>query len=416
MSNKNSARRFAALLSVGAMAVTGVTAIAAPAGAVVTAGPDRADGLPQYFRDAAGLAAGPCEDAVVCEGGFDPADGVYFDAGAEVGAISAIYSVGAGLDPDAGGALAIDNVARFTATGIPNGTYTIRDPWTGNRPRTCTVAANRMDCRVVTGNPVKSLLRANNAPNGFLGDGELASRVTGSPSGFNRILITGPNRFRQSQSLFTVLGQMPAGTAMTSVGVQSLRLGSITKSTPSMANIPVSSFGTADATLTVTKGGANPAAFQVQNPAAVASGGAVNVRVTYTPRANRDVSATLTIDDNGLAAPRQVLLTGIAHDTRAPRLVARTPDRGATVGSGISVKVRFSEAVRGVNGNLTLVDRTGDRVGARVSRKRGTYVINPRQALDRASRYTVMLNGGAQAIRDLAGNATRDMSWSFRTR
>jgi len=409
----------AALLSVAALATTGLIAAAVPAGAVVTAGPDRADGLPQFFGDAAGLAAGPCEDAVICEGGFDPADGVYFDAGAEVGPISAIYSVGAGLDPDAGGALAVDNVARFDATGVRNGTYTIRDPWTGNRTRTCEATQNRMDCRFLTGNPVKSLLKADNAPAGFLGNGEVASRVTGSPTGFNRVVITGPGGFRQSTSRFTVLGQMPADTAMTSVGTKALRLGSVTKARPSVATIPVSSFGTAAADITVSKSGANPGAFQVQTPASVASGNAANIRVTYTPTANRNASAVLTVRDNGLAAPRQVKLTGIANDTRAPKVLSSNPARGAAnVAAGKSVKVQFSEAVRSAGSGLSLADASGDKVRAKVARvgRTNTYVLNPGRALARGARYTVKVNGGAKALRDLAGNPARDTRWSFRTR
>ena len=412
---KKPAQRSAALLSAGALAVTALVALGTPATAVVTQGPDRGDGLPAFFRDATGLAAAPCENVAVCIDPFDPADGVYFDAGADTTSISAVYSVGAGVEPVEG--LLVDNVARFSENGpIANGRYTIRDPW---GTRTCTAAGNRMDCRVLTGNPVKSLLRANVAPAGFLGDGEIARRFTGSPTGFNRIVITGPGGFRESTNLFTVLGQMPANTAMTSVGTDALTLGSITKSRPSAANIPVSSFGTADAAFTVSKGGANPAAFQVPTAASVASGNSANIRVTYTPRANRNVSAILTIDDNGLAAPRRVQLTGIAHDTLAPTVRSSNPARGATgVRPAMSVRVTFNEPVRDFRSGLSLVDPSGDRVAARVSRVRtsNTYVLNPGRSLDRGARYTVMVNGGRTALRDLANNPARDTQWSFRIR
>lgn len=414
-------RRVAALFSASALAAAALVATSGSASAVVTAGPDRGDGLPGLFRDDAGLAVGPCEDVLICEEAFDPADGVYFDAGAEVGPISAIYSVGAGLDPDAGGALAIDNVVRYDATGVPNGRYTIRDPWSGNRPRTTTVTGNRMDFRVLVGNPVRTLLRANNAPAGILGDGELASRVTGSPNGFNRVVITGPGGFRESTNLFTVLGQMPANTAMTSVGVESVRLGNVNKAAPSTVNIPVTSFGTAPAQVSVTKAGANPGRFQVSQPATIAQSASGQIRVTYRPQNNRNASARLRIATQGNpGATRVVTLRGTGQDTRRARVAASTPRRGQRVGVNKNVSARFNEAVRGVKkSSFTLTNQSnGNKVRGSVSRvgRTNRYVLNPRRSLDRGTTYRVRLVGGKAAIRDLAGNPLRTKAWKFRTR
>jgi hypothetical protein len=95
-----------------------------------------------------------------------------------------------------------------------------------------------------------------------------------------------------------------------------------------------------------------------------------------------------------------------------------TPARGATVAPGKSVSVKFSEAVSGAKKSITLVNSDGRKVGAKVSRvgKTDRFVLNPRKALARDSRYTVKLNGGRKALRDLAGNAARDTQWKFRTR
>ena len=427
-------RRPAALLSVAALATTGLIAAAAPAGAAVTPG-GQADqnGRPGFVRDDQGIALTLCTNAVNCEpvDQADPLHGGYFAAEATAGAVTAIFGIetAAGEDPVTGeptDQATVANVARFRGEGLqPGGRYTIKHPW-----GTTTVSADDQgDLDVVreaggeAGTPlgsgvVKTFLRRLNAPAGFLGNLDTAGRVTGSPTGFNAVQVTGPGVNATTRS-FIVNGQMRANTAMTSMTTRSLSLGSVTKAGASVANIPVSSFGTAPASFTVTKSGANPGAFRVLAPASVASGGAANIRVTYTPRANRNVSAILTIDDNGLAAPRQVVLTGVANDTRAPKVASSNPARGAAnVAAGKSVKVTFSEAVRDAKGGLSLVDASGDKVAAKVSRLRtsNTYVLNPGRLLHRGARYTVRVNGGRKALRDLANNPARDSQWSFRTR
>jgi len=45
-----------------------------------------------------------------------------------------------------------------------------------------------------------------------------------------------------------------------------------------------------------------------------------------------------------------------------------------------------------------------------------TYVLNPGHALAGGAKYTVKVNGGKKALRDLAGNPAKDAQWSFRTR
>lgn len=430
---RRQSRRPAALLSVAALATTGLVAAAVPAGAAVTAG-GQADGngRPAFVRDATGIALALCTDAVNCEPA-DPADplhGGYYSAEATAGGIRAVFAIETAAGEDAAGnptdQATVANVAVFDGDGLRAGArYTIKHPY----GTSTVVADDRGRVRRVieaggeAGTPlgsgvVKTFLRRVNAPAGFLGNLDTAGRVTGSPTGFNAMTVTGPGVNATARN-FIVNGQMRANTAMTSMSTSALKLGSITKATPSTATIPVSSFGTAAATITTTLGGANPSAFQVQNPAAVASGSAANIRVTYAPRANRDVSAILTIADGGLAAPRQVTLTGVANDTRAPKVLSANPARGAAnVAAGKSIKVQFSEAVRDAKGGLSLVDATGDKVGAKVSRVRqsNTYVLNPGRALDRGARYTVKVNGGAKALRDLANNAARDTQWSFRTR
>jgi hypothetical protein len=423
-----------ALLSVAALATTGMIAAAAPAGAVVTSGGTAdAEGRPGFYRDGQGIALALCASAVNCEpaDAADPLHGGYFAAEAQVGPILAIYGIETAAGEDAAGdptdQAIVANVARFRGEGLqPGARYVIKDPW-----GTTTVFADAQgdvervmesggEVGTVAGGHVTTFLRRLTAPAGFLGNLETAGPVTGSPTGFNQVTVTGPG-VNATQRNFVVNGQMRANTAMSTVNTQSLKLGSITKATASVGRVNVSSFGTADLSLNVAKSGANPSAFAVTNGcAAAAPRSACNITVSYTPRANRDVSAILTLNDPADMAPaRKVTLTGVANDTRSPKVASSNPAKGAdNVRPGKSIKVVFSEAVLGAKSGLTLVDASGDKVAARVSRVRrtSTYKVNPRQALDRNATYQVRVNGGANAVRDLAGNAARDISWRFGTR
>jgi len=412
-------RRVAALFSASALAAAALVATAGSAGAVITqGGGTRPDNVPTFFQDGNGVRVAACEDLAVCVDAFDPADGVYFDAGADTQSIRAVFSVGAGFDPAEG--LEIDNSFRFSdAAPLPNGRYTMRHPW---GTATCNATAGTMDCRsALTATPVSTFLRTLARPAGFLGNGETPRRVTGSPTGFNRLVITGPGAFRESTNLFTVLGQMPANTAMTSVGVESVRLGNVNKAAPSTVNIPVASFGTAPAQVSVTKAGANPGRFQVLQPATIAQDTSGQIRVTYRPQNNRNATARLRIATQGNpGATRVVTLRGTGTDTLRARVAASSPRRGQRVGVNKNVSARFNEAVRGVKkSSFTLTNQSnGNRVRGSVSRVGQTnrYVLNPRRSLDRGTTYRVRLVGGNAAIRDLAGNPLRTKAWRFRTR
>ena len=309
-------RRSAAILSVGAMAITGLMAVAMPANAVITqGGGTRPDSVPAYFRDGIGLRVAPCEDIAVCVDPFDPTDGVYFDAGADTQSFRAVWSVGAGFDPAEG--LEIGNGFRFTARGVPNGRYTIRDPWGS---RTCNAVGGRVDCRsALTARPVTTFLRNLVRPAGFLGDGEIPRRVAGSPSGFNRLLIEGPGAFRESTSLFTVLGQMPANTPMADIDKDALTMGNRNKTTPTVRILRYESLGTANASATATVAGRDAARFTVNDAAcaSVAPGSSCGIRVTYRPLRNRNAAARLRIVTAGNAgATRVVTLRGTGPVTR----------------------------------------------------------------------------------------------------
>jgi hypothetical protein len=157
---------------------------------------------------------------------------------------------------------------------------------------------------------VTTMLQRLDAPGGFLGDFAAApGLVTGSPTGFNRVVVTGPNGAVLGRtSRFAVAGQMAADTAMSSVNKDSLQFRAQKRAVTK--TVRFDSFGTAAATPRVKKQGTNPGAFRVQHTCgAVAPGRACAIRVTYRPRPNVD-KAVLVIDDNSLTRPYRVKLRG----------------------------------------------------------------------------------------------------------
>jgi hypothetical protein len=313
----------AALLSAAALAASGLVAAVAPANAVITTpGGLNDQDVPAFYRDAQGLALQLCVDAneARCEPPADGHIGVYFAADATAGPMNAIYGVEAAIDEDTG-APVVSNGARFRFTAArPNTTYRIRDPWGTTNCRTD--ATGGADCRLETSGAfgavraghITTFLRSVRNPGGlFIGNADLPSLVAGSPSGFNRITVTGGGRtFRTNR--FAVMGEKRANTPMSSVSTRALALGRPQRAEPVVRNIRYASFGTANARPTVRIGGQNPGAFRVRNTCgSQAPGSACNFVVTFRPRqnVNRTARAVLTIDDNSLAAPRQVRLRGV---------------------------------------------------------------------------------------------------------
>jgi hypothetical protein len=296
-------RRSTALLSAAVVAVSGIVATMGASNAAVTLGPDRADGLPAYVVDGQGLAVAPCDtNTAICGGAFDPADPAYWDAGGAAGPIKLIYSVSS----PAGG-----RIARFTGSGLAPGNYKIQDPWGS---LSCpTDAAGKMDCRR-NGRRITTLLHNNISPAGFAGSPNINRRFTGSPRGFNRVLITGPGGFKASTNKLAISGLLRDNTAMSSIDKKALVLGNGRQATAVTRTVRYMSFGTAAARPTVRKGGTNARAFTVRdNCASQAPGSACSITVKYVPRqhVNTTSRAFLVINDNGLADPRRVSLKGV---------------------------------------------------------------------------------------------------------
>lgn len=316
--------RSTALLSAAVLAVSGIVASMGAANAVVApGGGNNADtGVPNFYRDANGFALELCLDGtadVQCDVPADDHVGTYFAAETEAGPLLAIYGIEAINDPVDG--LMVSNGARFRFTDAkPNTTYTITDPW---RTSKCTTdATGGADCRHETNGAfstvstgwVSTFLRTIGPSSGqFIGTHTSVNRVTGSPTGFNKVVVKGGGQ-TFSTSRFSLIGQKLADTAMSSVSTRALQLGTGKQTAVVTKNVRYSSVGTADAVPTVRKGGVNPGAFTVQNQcASQAPGSACNIVVKFNPRQNASAvkRAFLVIDDNGLAAPRKVSLKGI---------------------------------------------------------------------------------------------------------
>ena len=171
-----------------------------------------------------------------------------------------------------------------------------------------------MDCRL-PGRRITTLLRQTpTARAGFVGSPNVNRTFTGSPTGFNKVVITGPGGFKASTNRLAIGGKLKTNTAMTSINKMALQLGTGRQVDRVTKTVHYSSFGTAAARPTVRKGGANPGAFSVRdNCRSVRPGSACDIMVTFAPRqfANSTKRAVLTINDNGMAAPRKVSLKGV---------------------------------------------------------------------------------------------------------
>ena len=303
-------RKPAALLSVAAIAATVLVSTAGGANAAITRGTGvTADGLPTSMQDSTGIALAPCDVAAKCGGAFDPTDATYFSSDAQVGPIRAVNSVTAGVVPPA--PVTVSQLSRYKGAGLVPGRYTIKDPW---GTTTCAAdAGGAMDCKIAS-KRITSFLVSTRGGAGFVGNGVANTTFTGSPTGFNKIQITGPGGFKATATHSIITGKMLAATPMSSINTTALTLGRPRNTAPVVKNVHYTSFGTAAAVPTVRLAGANATAFKVRNPCrTVAPGTGCNISVAFRPRqhVNQTVKAKLIINDNGLAAPRTVALTGV---------------------------------------------------------------------------------------------------------
>jgi hypothetical protein len=105
-------------------------------------------------------------------------------------------------------------------------------------------------------------------------------------------------------------------------------------------------------------------------------------------------------------------------DLTKPRIKSRTPAPGATsVSTGTSIKIVFSEPVKGVSGSTLRLKNltTGLWVRAKITynASKHTATIDPALLMFHGRRYAVVVMNG---ISDPSGNRLKITTWSFRTR
>ncbi len=103
------------------------------------------------------------------------------------------------------------------------------------------------------------------------------------------------------------------------------------------------------------------------------------------------------------------------RDTTRPTIVSRAPGRNATgVSGGSTIRIRFSEPVRGVSGSsVRLVNVSGGwvvRSTVRYNASTRTATLDPALNMYPSTQYRVTILAG---ITDAAGNRLAPTSWTF---
>lgn len=222
-------RRAAVVAATSTLATAAALLVAvAPAEAVLdSVGPiDPTLSFPAAYTDTDGVALELCLDGPPrCLAAFDDlvpahedgldAEAFYFNADAEVGGIvvsNALEAAYADEGPDQEMVFVRNQIAHRDGALVPGAEYVVTDPY--GTLSACVADANgnirNNACRTELVSPPLDFTGAlagrigpfltwdtygaavGAPPTGYIGDGETPHRVTGSPTGFNRVRITGP--------------------------------------------------------------------------------------------------------------------------------------------------------------------------------------------------------------------------------
>jgi hypothetical protein len=143
---------------------------------------------------------------------------------------------------------------------------------------------------------------------------------------------------------------------------------------------------------------------------------------TYVARVVGGASGVKDLAGLALAADVTWSFTTGGQDSTPPTVVSTTPTNGATdVSRTTTVTATFSEAMDGATidgARFRLAGPGGAQVPASVAYNATTRVatLTPTDQLAEATAYTATVVGGANGVKDLAGNAlAADHTWSFTT-
>ncbi|HYC28412.1 MAG TPA: Ig-like domain-containing protein, partial [Chitinophagaceae bacterium] len=143
---------------------------------------------------------------------------------------------------------------------------------------------------------------------------------------------------------------------------------------------------------------------------------------TYTVRIVSGASGVKDVAGNAIATNYVWTFTTTVGDVTAPLVTSTTPANGATsVAPTASITAAFNEPMNASTINSSTVelrDGTNLLLSATISYNaaNNTVTITPNATLSYESSYVVLINGGAQGVKDVAGNAlATNYSWSFTT-
>jgi methionine-rich copper-binding protein CopC len=355
-----------------AIVVVAAAALASSASASLTAaGPTDPDTrFPAWYSDTTGLALQLCLDGLPsCLAArsdlIDPAlagdgEAFYYAADADVGPMTVsnhLESAYAAPGADQEVVFMRSDIDQPKAGLLPaNSTYKVTDPW--GTLADCKTDANgvitRNACRTET-TPVPLSFTPplagrigpfvtwdstppNTAPPaGFIGDNVTPHKVTGAPTGFNKVRVQGPGINDSATDacpdvagaiadcaetdLFIVQGKVEPVGVSARTSASSLDYGNQTAGSSVTKTITYTSTGSSGNAVVsgVTLGGANAADFKVAENCTTAGtvaapglapGASCSIGVTFTSRAGATSAATVTIADNTAVSPRTIKLSG----------------------------------------------------------------------------------------------------------
>ncbi|MGA8210630.1 MAG: choice-of-anchor D domain-containing protein, partial [Nocardioidaceae bacterium] len=357
-------------------------------GAVAGAGA-LAPGFPTWYADTDGTALQPCLDGLpMClasaadlmadSGG----EGFYFAADAAVGPITVHNAVEAAYAGDGPGQEMVfvrTQVAAHAGGLVPGGTYTVTDPY--GTLNSCTANASGQlrnnACRTETVPAAQDFNGALNGrvgpfltwdtygdpslgappPAGYIGDNATPHRVTGSPTGFNKVRVVGPGINADGSQpcaadwtgaaadcaetdLFVVQGKVQPGPSA-HLSAPSLDFGNT--ATAATTRLRYTSTGTEPVTVgSVSAGGS--ADFSLADSCAgtsVAPGTSCTIDVTYTPVAGTTATGSVRVADSTSGSPRTVTLKGSSLPVAGatPRAVGFGTQKAGTTSATETVSV-----------------------------------------------------------------------------